>query len=392
VEEAAEAFGAALRDSTRRSVPKAGSVVVHLSAGLDSSGIAGSLGSLSRAELPGLAGRVLLSTATFPGLPCDETRLVRKIVEGLPFEWRSWSGLSPDLRDLAIETADIALPFGYGVVSWAANGDHLLAAQRGIRVVIQGHGGNQVATERGFWRDMRQSSGLGAFVRGVTQGDITMFRVPTLTRFRNLVRRFSPIRREPPAPEPIPEWVGPRLIDAWKSEDQDWRRFDAERRSVEAPSEMAREVWLAITSPTTFWELEVLDRRLGELGLEGRYPYLDEQLVAVALSIPPYLRPPRTGSRAIQRYALRRIVPKKVLRRRKNTTFDSAEIFHGRMAVTAMRAVLAEPLWRLDGLVDKDKTVEELNVLASGVNSSFQEWRRLRKICGLEVWLRRILG
>jgi len=391
LERAAHRFKEGLRQSVRASLDFERPAICQLSGGLDSSGIASLAGELAHREDKSLRDKLVLSTAVFPGLPCDEEVYASQTASTLPFSWKTWSGLRPDFRDLSADSTDPALPFNAGVISWAECADYRQV--RGAQVILQGHGGNQIATERGYWSDLARASDYGSYLRGALHSDPGMFRLPPRTRAQaalESVQRYVGLKKVVSLEPPV--WVGPLLRPLWQQPADDWLEFDERRRENDFPSEMARQVWLHVTSPSTYWELEILEQRHAQNGFEGRHPYLDVSLLSVVLAVPPALRPPRSASRSLQRYAFRTLVPSRILKRRTNTDFASADAFHGWAARDTMWQILNAGEWRLEGLVDLKETQKLWRALVGSGVQPHRGWRHLRRICGLEIWLRRVQG
>jgi asparagine synthase (glutamine-hydrolysing) len=405
VDDAVEGFRALFLRVVEDHLRVEGPVVVELSGGLDSSSIA----CAAPAVLPhGSAARVRLATASFPGLDCDETGFADLVARGLPFAHSTWSGLESDQADLHEDQIFRGWPFGMTSIGDGASGDTRLAQSLGARVVISGEGGNQIAWEDGYLQDALASREKWRFFLPALTGDWSLAGLPSpdhrravkhdlLTavvpeRLRRWRREAKSSGRTPPAPG----WAGPRLAARWHDSPAGWRQQETARRQAGEAlgSHMQRAIWHELTKARVTWILGYQELRLGSEGIEGRYPFLDVRLAEFVMSIPPHLRPLRTGGRALQRYAMRGILPKAILMRRGGASFDVANVYHARAAAPAIERVLRQGPWRSAEYVHRDKIQRMFETLRARAlrASDSRDWTIVRNAASLEVWLRRIFG
>jgi len=396
VGDAVDAFRSTFKAAVRKSLGQ-GTAVVHLSGGLDSSSVAA-----AAAELAGCETRFVGAGATFTGLDCDETRYIRAVATRLPFRTEYWSGLSGDDQDLREDTkASAAMPIFLGAVGGGCAGDSDLAARSGLNRIATGLGGNQIAAEEGYLVDWARSPNRLAFLRPFFEFDPHLLMVPTQHQRRFFIRettdlaRSLGVRRWWKQRVRRPEWEGPALASLPVSSDV-WATLDAERRAAAdgLASKVQRSVWDELTRARFLSVLEFQSIRLSRVGMTAAHPYLDIDLADLVMSIPPKLRPWRTASRGLQRYALRGLLPLLVLRRRDRPEFSAAIRFHAFQLRDRMRRILSGSTWLAGPWVRREVLRNWLADLESRAleETDPHRWDLLRRACGLEVWLRREFG
>ena len=211
------------------------------------------------------------------------------------------------------------------------------AAGRGIRILLDGHGGDEVvshgygrlhelARAHRWFALWREASGVSR-----TYGDHTWH------VFRAYLSLYGPLRR-------IPFWraasrarrhmsrltghANGRLASTdWINADLAARtdlaaRYRAQRRlEAEATvSEQTRQEWF-LSSGMVPHAFEVLDRAAGAAGVEPRYPFWDKRLVEFCLGLPSEAKLQDGWSRLILRRAMQGILPDMVQWRRDKLDF-----------------------------------------------------------------------
>lgn len=208
------------------------------------------------------------------------------------------------------------------------------AAKRGIRVLLDGHGGDEVvshgygrlhelARAHRWFALWRESSGVSR-----TYGD-SAWHV-----FRAYLSLYGPLRRLPflRAASRVrrrlaghgngrlasTEWINADLVARTDLA----ARYRAQRRSeAEATvSEQTRQEWF-LSSGMVPHAFEVLDRAAAAAGVEPRYPFWDKRLVEFCLGLPSEAKLKDGWSRLILRRAMEDILPRAVQWRRDKLDF-----------------------------------------------------------------------
>src|SRR5262249_51783023 len=149
-----------LASAVRARLDASGPIVAELSGGLDSSSIVWTAHELlARAGGdPGLDGRdradMRVVSAAYPGLPCDESAVVRRTAEKLHLAVELREGTREDWADPASAPRACPWPslFGGGR---ACSVD--TALRDGARVILNGWGGNELAEESGLFAELAAS-------------------------------------------------------------------------------------------------------------------------------------------------------------------------------------------------------------------------------------------
>lgn len=392
-------FRGSLRTAVQKAVGRSGALI-HVSGGLDSSSVAAVAGQ----ELPGSAANLVAGAAMFPGLDCDESRYIDVLSRQLPYPTRAWSGLDGEPSDLVLSDRTLRCtptpPVGIG---YGTAGDVRVATEFGIRRIVTGLGGNQIAWEEGYLTDLVRASQPLKFAKAAIEMDPALFVVPTGAQrqflkgeVRSTLRALG-LRRWWADHRYVPEeWEGPVLRSMPLSSPQ-WARLEEERSQAAEclSSAVHRGIWDQLTRARFLAALEFQWMRLANVGMVPIHPYLNVGLFDLVVSIPSSLRPWRSMSRGLQRYALRDVLPLELLRRRDRPSFDSAVTFHAVRLADRMREVLTGKSWLSEPWVNRQvlrRWLEEsLNGTGSAVGES-SRWALLRRACGLEVWLRREFG
>ena len=242
------------------------------------------------------------------------------------------------------------------------------AASRGVRVLLDGHGGDEVVSH-GFGRlDELALAGhwlhLWREVTGVAEmfGN-SAFRVfiPYLTRYGprpplsiarlgfrvlNLVRRKSNTARR---------CADLRYIDPeFASRSHLAERYDELRRvnTEQPPSERTAHA-LVLSSCQQSHAFEILDKASAAFGIELRYPFWDKRLVEFCLALPSEQKLSRGWSRLILRRAMDGLIPPEVQWRRDKFDFKP-HIARGIVAHhrPLLDRILFEDSCRIGGYVD----------------------------------------
>ena len=388
------AFNAAFQRAVADRLPPLGGVLCHVSGGLDSTSVASLTASRLGTSAPA---RVVLASARFPGLACDEGPVVQEFARWLGLPVREWDGLVPETSDLT--DCRIAWPFGRSSIAGAQQGDLALASQHAARVLLSGFGGNQVTFEEGFLRDAWRTGGWRGYARGVLgilRGRPWTWSGPRFRRTFAIARRVARehlpgFQRGVPSGPTFPPWFRPPLTQAWTTIESE----SAEEISHQpiTGSWTADALWEFLRNPGDVWALEHEDARANERGMEFRYPYLSRSLVEIAMSVPWQLRAPSRRDRSLQRTALRGVLPDRLRLRDTFADFNAAIVSNTMAAKPLLEDILTRGAWRSGDFIDRDGALTEFRGLfRSGRRdlAAVAAWRTIRDVVALEAWLRRI--
>jgi asparagine synthase (glutamine-hydrolysing) len=291
-----DVFGAAVRDRLRGEC--AG---ILLSGGLDSTTVAATAADvLPRRSRAGLRAFTGVSTGLVPDREERYARLAAGAL-GIPVRFHAIDAYRPFER-WGTEALRRPEPSDDPLLAFTA--DHLAAVGGAARVCLTGEGGDAVLRETPSRLARLASAGrigealaeAAAYVR--VHGRLPRPGIRTLFR-----------RSVGPAPgPPIPPWLRPEVAREVK------RR--AEERAMDAPRhELRPEAYARLADP--FWPayLAQYDPGLTRVPVEFRHPFLDLRVVRLVLSIPPAQW---YNDKGLIRVAMRGMLPRAVLRRRKS--------------------------------------------------------------------------
>jgi asparagine synthase (glutamine-hydrolysing) len=262
-EEAAEAFWEAFRESVRLHLRSDVPVGCALSGGLDSSSIARAIREVTSGEAPAIFKSF---SASFPGDAIDESGFIRQVGEAVGAE-QHFVEPTPGqfLEDLCAFTFQHDEPVG-SLSVYAGFAVARLTRSHGVKVTLNGQGGDEVLG--GYWQQylMYLFAGLragrywrvaGHLVGAVLpRGNGSLLREIPGIGSRYLSRRAASYGRGDEA-----SWLGGTTRD-----DGPGRRLEHLRR---------------LFLPRLLkWE----DRNSMAFGVEGRYPFLDHELIELCLS------------------------------------------------------------------------------------------------------------
>ena len=331
--EYAEAFREKIFRAVRRRLRSPGPVGCMLSGGMDSSAVTSVAARIAATESS--TPRLETFSLVYPDRPeCDETRFIRAVVGryGLP-----WNAVPvddrrtlDDVRRLVERLQAPDVPLG----AFANGSVCSRAADRGMRVLLDGHGGDETISLgherlRELLDDRRLFSFAYEYLRLASahpamQGWRGLGRLLANTgaagrlkrRLRQLTGRGS-TESAPPAPET--SW--PFLSDELVRESDLVARANFQKAGQ--TDARARRRWHHhVVTRTAQDRVFATLHRLGGTGtVELRYPLWDKDLVEFCLALPARQKLRHGWTRALLRRALRGIVPPEVLRRRDKVDF-----------------------------------------------------------------------
>lgn len=341
-------FLALVEEAVRCRVRTDAPVGVMMSGGIDSSIVAGvAARRLSR------DGRPLprAFSLTYPGHPCDERPFIEKAVRHVGLDATFVANPDVDPYEDEVERYRDLPTFAAGAAS-----EPLLAAaaQRGIRVMLTGLGGDE-------WFSGHQSR-YADLVRGLrllrlfeqVRADV---RADALDGWRraiwNTVRPLVPDAlldgaKRAAGYAPIPRWIRPAFATRIGLRD---RLYNVPRRfgfATHAQNEQYRQATLGLNLLGT----EILDRSVSQFGMDAAHPLDDRRLMEFGLALPEEQRWRRGVRKAIMRRAAGDLVPPAVRARGENANY--ARPYEDAMARLAARARWSAPSAAFDEWVDRD--------------------------------------
>jgi asparagine synthase (glutamine-hydrolysing) len=288
-----------------------------LSGGLDSSSVVCVARHLLQEQ-----GQAELATfsAVFPDLPgCDERPFIEAVV--------AQGGLDPHY----VRAGDLDPLAGLDRTPWHEDGAFYDPAyymrgavfgavrQRGVRVLLEGIGGDVVASHGAGYLNELARAGRWIALGREAFALAGAFGIPRRRVLRYVARSVAPEparrvwralrRRGEPAWGPIVNPDFARRIDLAD-------RLEAERRRRTALARRSRtDHWRQLISRSFSDTLEALDGPAGAAGLELRDPFLDRRLVERCLAFPADQKLRRGWTRVAMRHATNPLLPEEVRRR-----------------------------------------------------------------------------
>jgi asparagine synthase (glutamine-hydrolysing) len=328
IDEAAEAVRAALEQATRLRVLRADVAVgSYLSGGLDSS-----LAAVLARRIQG--GRFATFSLRFSDSEYDET----------PFQRRLAQELDADHRDVVVSREDVAAAFPAMVahaerpVLRTAPAPLFLLSQlvreHGIKVVLTGEGADEMFAGYDLFREAK--------VRRFWAR-----RISSQLRPRLIERLYPYLARSPVAQRAIArQFFGRGLEGAgepgfshqprWQSTAALRRLFSPIQRQATRGRDVIAELLATLPSGFRRWrllsqdqhlEIRTLlsgyllsaqgDRMLMAHSVEGRFPFLDPEVAALADSLPPRYKLHVLDEKHVLKRAAEGLVPREIIRRRK---------------------------------------------------------------------------
>ena len=212
------------------------------------------------------------------------------------------------------------------------------AASRGVRVLLDGHGGDEVVShgyarlrelaEAGRWLDLRREVRAEADILGLSAWRIFALYLsqfgPTARVVRPLWRAARPVlrrlHRRGLLPAPRPGWRG-FINPDFAARTNVAERYRAHRSSIDAGTSERAYHLATISDPLQPYALEVLDKAAAAAGVEARYPFWDKRLAEFCLALPSEAKLSGGWTRMIMRQAMQGVLPSSVQWRRDKHNF-----------------------------------------------------------------------
>lgn len=329
----AEQFRAIFTEAVRCRLDGSDATGAMLSGGLDSSSIACTAAPVHMAEkgrpLPTFS-LVFDRTPQWNERPFIEAAVARGGMDPRFIE----SGDHAPFEDFEQILAEQDGPFLAPILSISRQ-VHRRAAAEGVRVLLDGHGGDEVVSHgRGRLNELARAGRWLALWREVRAAADTYHGSPAAT-FAEHARRHRPMPRLEaltrrarswrggPSPDGngIPAWrrfVNPDLVSGTNLQAR--MRKAATRRADPLAAEAEQHLAI-LDDPLQSYAFTVLDRNAAAAGIEPRYPFWDRRLVQFCLSMPAEQKLDRGWSRLILRRAMEGVLPPLIQWRRDKLDF-----------------------------------------------------------------------
>jgi asparagine synthase (glutamine-hydrolysing) len=385
-EEPIAAFRELFVDSVRLRLRSDVPIGTALSGGLDSSAVAGTASLLLRtnhAEAQMLGTRQRTFTAYFEDSGYDERPFARSVVDAIGAE-AHW--ISFDDRDLVDVLPSIVYsqdePFGSTsiVAQWFVMRE---AARAGIRVMLDGQGGDEVLAGYPAYRgarlsDLLASGRMTSLARELSAGD-----APARSELISIVRPFLPdrlkwhLRARATGSAAL---VGARLGAAHRPPRYEKGPFSSRFRQT---------MYRIITQQGLPELLHYEDRNSMAHSIEARVPFLDYRIAELLFSTPPDELFHNGTTKLVLRESLADVLPPDVRARRDKLGFvaPSGRFLRGALGDLA-EDVFASRSFAERGFVDAQAARASLALHRRGEQEAGQElWRALN----VELWAQAFL-
>lgn len=381
--DAEEAFAHELRRSVEQRLESGFSVLVPLSGGLDSSAIAlfSDAALARRAPSP----PVIAASAVYPGLPCDESAVIRSISARFTnVQHVTWDGRTTD--PTVFENPCLAWPGERLQYPGGSTGDLAIARSTDARVLLAGTGGDEICWDGMVLHELAARHRWAAVVH-----ETMLEHAPWRRRVGRLLRAAlgsapavrRAVLRLRARPAARPHWLAPDLGSRWDA------RAEGDLAAASNPhptpvEQIARD----LSSPEFLKELEASQCYSAISGAETRFPMLSRSMIRLMLSLELEQRRPRGRSRGFQRRALSGLLPREVLTGPK-VFYPAASHLLAKTAARRLRALLDRSPWLSENVVTRRGATEMVQ--------QFEERRLPWHMCHLvtrmallEGWLREV--
>ncbi|UVK39169.1 lasso peptide isopeptide bond-forming cyclase [Mesorhizobium sp. AR10] len=336
--DAAEEFRHLFSQSVRNRMRGTSAVGAMLSGGLDSSSIA------CVASMQNAAGRkprlptfslVFEKGSSMDERPFIDAVLAQQKVDGTLIAVGTYAPFAEFERILEEQEGTFLAP-GLSLT----RGIYRAAGARGVKVLLDGHGGDEVVSQghghlheladagrwMELWRELRSASNTyGDGILGMYLKFLTAYGPAwRLAKLRHVMNRaLNKVRRKPAQAPRGPSWRGLINPDLALRTDlvERFRRTGYMSPAVSV-SETLTHRWI-LSGGMVPHAFEVLDKAAANFGVEPRYPFWDKPLVEFCLALPGEEKLNRGFGRYVLRRAMEGILPQAVQWRRDKIDFTS---------------------------------------------------------------------
>jgi asparagine synthase (glutamine-hydrolysing) len=281
------------------------------------------------------------------------------------------------------------------------------AADRGVRVLLDGHGGDEVVSHGfGLLKELATAGKWMDLWREV-RGEAEIYGTPTWQAFALYVSHFGPSGRVLLPAGRVVQRALRRLRRLRRGEESGplWNRFInpdlAARTDVAARCradqasmvdyESERELHLgAVRGAMQPYALEVLDKAAASAGVEARYPFWDKRMVEFCLALPADAKLSDGWPRMILRRAMEGILPKQVQWRKDKLNF-LPHLVEGMLAHhrSMLDHILLEDAEDMRGYVDLEAVVAAYRRMVQKPEAaSYADVHAVWRTVVLALWLR----
>lgn len=395
-EEYVEAFRHHFQIAVRRRLRSAHPVAVSLSGGLDSSSIFCTAASMARDTPKAFPHLAAYSYVSEVGSPSDEIRYVGAIermfdvaVHRIPMgspgfldgvEQQMWHGESPLLD-----------------TQWSCTRTFLdEIRESGARVLLTGHWGDQMLVHYAYFIDLFRTLKWPLFFQYLKEYKNWHTDVSP----KHIVRELLKILARELIPEKIRRPVGwlrrrrfPRRQDKWYSEDI--LKLSSASRKHERPetkfvSSHARSLYEEARSSYSVLCMEWNNKIGSAHGLEMIFPFLDRDLIAFLMAVPPQFVGSDGVCKGLLRSAMYGTLPEQISIRRDKADFTARVNRAQQNDITKLRDLLRADKYSVsNGWVSCNISAEIEDVIkAIGERPDALDARAITDLVGLELWLR----
>ncbi|MGE3809322.1 MAG: asparagine synthase-related protein [Gemmataceae bacterium] len=395
-----EEFASLCRQAVRERMPASLSAGMVMSGGIDSTALAGIVAELRRATTA--SGPFTVFAGVFGDLPGDESRYIDDVLQR--------TGLSacrlPDLgRGICVDgmRREVRRNAGPVVNSQSPLFDAFVEAARarGADVLLNGLGGDELATDYEHLADLRRHRcwrRLASASRSILETSPDWQTCVWLARelcpewlkvpYRQL-KRLRPRRAAM-----LPRWLTPQAMELCQIDDEETRGPTVQ---LDCPS--LERSWQILNLPFTQFAFWHWGNEFASGGLRATSPYLDRRLFEFVYSVPYAWRPPCTADAPFKPWltrGLRDYLPASLQRRRDKASLSAYANLVFQLGFAELREYLfAGGPWELQPFVPR----AEAMALFDGFRFDAAENLRdpesigvrvqpLRQIAAAELWLR----
>lgn len=391
-QEAAQRFHALFEDSIRLRLQSEVPLGTCLSGGLDSSSIVCMISKLISNDgvNPGVIGsRQKTFSACFEDKACDEREFIKAVVERTRVETNYVFPEGKELFDLAPKFIEDQGEPVAGTSQWAGWMVMRLARERGITVVLNGQGADEIlagygsyflANFKDLFKGLRWSS-----LKNEIDKYSEYHGYPKQWLVRELFRHFVPFhpfrwKRRLLGDEEMglfPSWLNKDFIKTHGGGIEEKEKYNGY---------MDQSLYHFLTFERLPSLLRYEDRNSMAFSIESRLPFLDYRLVEFCFSLPSRQKIRNGIGKVVLRNALKEILPHAVHQRIKKIGFATPEILWFRTDCRKqIEEIIHSKSFRERRYFDGDAVVKHFQGFVNGepVNP-----RPIWKYINLELWLR----
>lgn len=383
-------FRELLKDAVAKRLQTDFPVGAQLSGGLDSSSIvvmAAEIYHNGAGNLPHFG----TISATYPGLPCDESEYIQAVANLAPFRSHTFCPLSEPLTEgLFDELWQIDSAFAdlqRGTFNQCARILSHLAA----KTLLTGLGGDELVHEEYYLRDLALRKQFILLLRESWIASKTSW---------NSFARLSFDALKPVVPAPMKRLY--RLFRGRKWQPPDWANPEFAEFFAQCPEPLPlpRMGFKSLTQegafrflnfPSVCWALDAMECKGSYNGFEVRHPFFDRPLAEFVLAIPFEERISRGQWKYLLRRSLSSHLPAEVLHRKRKTMFDSYNNYTMSQWISQLRRMLfTSEQWVSGCYVVKEKAAHLFGAVSSPKDLTSPLTAALWRIATLELWLRQL--